>query len=60
MNNNYPPGMSNADYEYVNGVHLDDDIGNLSNCCTAIIYEDSDICSACKEHCVSIDEEEAE
>ena len=60
MNNNYPPDMSNADYEYVNGVHLTDEVGNLSNCCTAIIYEDSDICSACKEHCVSIDEEEEE
>ena len=24
----------------------------VSNCCGAIIYDDSDICSDCKEHCV--------
>ena len=24
---------------------------NESNCCTALIYEDTDICSRCKEHC---------
>lgn len=23
----------------------------LSNCCSALIYADTDICSACKEHC---------
>ena len=29
-----------------------------SNCCGARIYEDTDICSACKEHCDPQDEEE--
>jgi len=24
---------------------------NLSNCCGARMYDDSDICSDCKEHC---------
>ena len=22
-----------------------------SECCTAIVYDDTDICSECKEHC---------
>ena len=30
---------------------------DLSNCCQAMIYEDSDICSACKEHCITMEEE---
>jgi len=25
----------------------------LSNCCDAPIYWDTDICSCCKEHCIS-------
>ena len=29
----------------------------LSNCCNAEIYEDSDICTECKEHCVTVEEE---
>lgn len=27
------------------------DITELSDCCGAIIYDDTDICSDCKEHC---------
>lgn len=27
----------------------------ISNCCSASIYEDHDICSECKEHCGAID-----
>ena len=26
-------------------------IESLSNCCGAVVYPDSDICSDCKEHC---------
>jgi hypothetical protein len=26
-------------------------IDRLSNCCGAVVYPDSDICSDCKEHC---------
>ena len=29
---------------------------NISNCCSAKIEEDSDICSDCKEHCGVADE----
>jgi len=25
--------------------------GVISNCCGALIYEDTDICSECLEHC---------
>lgn len=58
MTGNYPPGMSNRDWEHVNGVHLrDDDISHRSDCCCAEIYENSDICTACKEHCATIGEE---
>ena len=32
----------------------------LSDCCGARIYEDTDICSACKEHCDPQEEEEIE
>ncbi len=37
--------------------HLEGDNSDLSNCCEAIIYENSDVCSDCKEHCVTISEE---
>jgi len=30
---------------------LDDDSEELSDCCSAFIYPDTDICSDCKEHC---------
>lgn len=26
-------------------------IGGTSNCCDAGVYDDTDICMACKEHC---------
>lgn len=26
---------------------------NISECCGAIVYDDTDICSECKEHCDS-------
>lgn len=29
-----------------------------SNCCGAYIYDDTDICSACKEHCEEMEDEE--
>jgi len=29
-----------------------------SNCCTAPVYENTDICSKCKEHCEVINQEE--
>jgi hypothetical protein len=32
----------------------------LSNCCGSEVYENTDICSSCKEHCEVIDEEELE
>lgn len=30
----------------------------FSNCCGAMIYEETDICSDCKEHCESVPDEE--
>ena len=30
----------------------------VSNCCGVYIYEETDICSGCKEHCEPIDEGE--
>tara|TARA_R110000824_G_scaffold343674_2_gene530318 strand:+ start:357 stop:482 length:126 start_codon:yes stop_codon:yes gene_type:complete len=29
-----------------------------SHCCGASVYENTDICSACKEHCEDIEDEE--
>jgi hypothetical protein len=40
--------------------YMADRAGNpdvLSNCCGAMIYEDTDICSWCKEHCEPMSEE---
>lgn len=34
------------------------DPGVLSNCCGAMIYSDTDICSWCKEHCEPMSEED--
>ena len=31
-----------------------------SNCCGAKIYDDTDICQDCKEHCGAVDEDEVE
>jgi len=31
---------------------------NESDCCTALIYEDTDICSRCHEHCGIIENED--
>jgi len=28
----------------------------ISNCCSAPVYEDTDICMECKEHCAVIEE----
>ena len=30
----------------------------VSNCCAVYIFEDTDICSNCREHCAPIDEGE--
>ena len=30
---------------------------SLSNCCGAIIYSDTDICTKCKEHCSNMCED---
>jgi len=30
---------------------LDEDTEDLSDCCSALIYPDTDLCSDCKEHC---------
>ena len=32
----------------------------VSNCCGAIIYDDTDICSECKEHCEPFKDEDNE
>ena len=37
--------------------YLDGDDSTNSNCCHAAILEDSDICSECREHCVTVAEE---
>lgn len=37
--------------------YLDGDDSQNSNCCNAAILEDSDICSECNEHCVTIAED---
>jgi hypothetical protein len=34
--------------------------GELSNCCGANIIHNTDICSACGEHCEPMEEEEKE
>lgn len=41
-------------------VEVKDDTNNslLSSCCVAGIYDDTDICKECKEHCGAIDEVE--
>jgi len=28
----------------------------VSNCCSAPVYEDTDICTGCKEHCLPVDD----
>jgi len=36
-----------------------DEVGhgdNMSNCCGSPIYDDTDICSRCKEHCEPMEE----
>jgi len=30
---------------------LNEDMEDLSDCCSALIYPDTDLCSECKEHC---------
>ena len=37
--------------------HLEEDNSELSNCCNAEILEDSDVCSECMEHCVTVTED---
>ena len=37
--------------------YLNGDNSELSNCCEATIYENSDICSDCKEPCITVSEE---
>ena len=32
----------------------------LSNCCGAPIYEDTDICTECKDHCSVAEDEDME
>ena len=32
----------------------------ISNCCGAELWMDLDICSACKEHCGAVDENDSE
>ena len=34
------------------------DEGKMSACCNSPIYEESDVCIACGEHCGTIEEEE--
>ena len=34
--------------------HLEADDGELSNCCSERIFEDTDICSHCGDHCVTL------
>ena len=41
--------MSEDIDEMIDDIHLDD--GELSDCCGAPIYPDTDICSECGEHC---------
>ena len=38
--------------------YLEDNIGEMSNCCNAPICEESDVCCECKEHCVTNDDYE--
>ncbi len=44
------PSVSNSEWLAFPGYRVDDE-EKLSPCCGAPIYEDTDICTACKEHC---------
>ena len=33
--------------------YLEENTGEMSNCCDAPICEESDVCCECKEHCVT-------
>ena len=39
---------------------IDDGYGYdmVSNCCGAVLYDDTDVCSDCKEHCFPIEDYE--
>lgn len=37
--------------------HLEDDESQNSNCCNAELIGESDICSECLEHCVTISQD---
>ena len=37
---------------------IEDMKGGMSNCCGALMYEEWGICTDCKEHCESVEEEE--
>ena len=39
---------------------IDDGYGYnmVSNCCGAVLYDDTDVCSDCKEHCCAIEDYE--
>ena len=41
---------------------IDDGYGYdmVSNCCGAVLYDDTDVCSDCKEHCSPIEDYEYE
>lgn len=47
---NYPPGMSDSDWDHVNGEHLVDEPEEPTSwCCGAEIIM-GDICKDCREH----------
>ena len=50
---NYQKQMADADIEAEENAKesLECEDWKLSNCCAAPIYDDTDVCSACKEHC---------
>lgn len=44
-------------YQYLKEDEYDED-SERSNCCYALIWDETDICSSCKEHCISNLEEQ--
>jgi len=51
---NYPPGAENDS----NAPYNEEDIRMVSDCCGYPVYENTDICTCCLEHCNIIEEGE--
>jgi len=52
--------MNYDDWKLSNPIDDGHGYNMLSNCCGALIHDDTDICSECREHCESIEDYEYE